>query len=138
MDFVSGTIELTGRLAEDPKGALQIVASSPALATPLVKKCSLDTGTRSAEGTWLVPFSLGSHSGMMATRAIPREVMPDELSMKVSYSPTGYVENIEAESDLIVPVKVGDLTLELRMEPGEAPQSRPTSRPTSRPVVGGN
>lgn len=132
--FVAGTIELTGRLAESQSAGLQIVASSPALATPLVKKCELAHARRTAKGTLVIPFSLGSHDGMMATRAIPREIMPEEVSLKISYSTDGLVENIQREHDLVETVRVGELRLALQMDPGEAPASRPTSRPTSRPV----
>ncbi len=134
VEFIGGTIELTGRLAEAPGGALQLVASSPRLTTPLVQKCAFEGLEKTAAGTLLVPFSLGSHSGMMASRAIPREDMPAELSLKVSFSPDGLVEGIEREHDFETQVRVGDAAIKLRMEPQEAPRSRPTSRSTSRPV----
>ncbi len=133
--FVIGTIELTGKLAESTSGALQIVASSPELATPLVRKCPLESGERTPEGTLLVPFQLDSHCGMMASRAIPLDAMPAELSMKVSFSPDGYVEHIQHEHNLTLSVRVGDTAVRARMEPGQAPESRPTSRATSRPVL---
>lgn len=135
VEFVGGTIELTGRLANTPAGGLQIMATSPGLATPLVQKCVFEGLTRTSDGTLLVPFSLGSHSGMNASRAIPLEVVPSELSLKVSYSATGYVEGIEPQHTINVAVKVGDSSVRLRMEPQEAPASRPSSRPASRPVV---
>ena len=132
--FVAGTIELTGRLADSQAAGLQIVGSSPGMATPLVKKVELRNGRRTAQGTLVVPFSLGAHDGMLASRTIPREVLPEEIELKISYSTDGLVENIQREHDWIRAVRVGDLRMEIRMEPGEAPASRPTSRPTSRPV----
>ena len=135
VEFIAGTVELTGRLANTPEGGLQVVATAPELATPLVQKCVLLGLEKTATGTLLVPFSLGSHSGMMASRAIPLAQMPAELSLKVSYSSNSFVEGIEPEHDIVVPVRVGDTAIKLRLEPQEAPRSRPTSRSTSRPVV---
>ena len=136
--IVAGSIELEGELAEGTAGALHVVGTAAGLQTPLVTRANLSDGTRTKEGTLLVPFVLHSRSGMLAASDVAPESLPTELALKVSFSPDGYVETIERWHDHYELVAVGDEAIQFSMKTGERPTSRPTgaeSRPTSRPVA---
>lgn len=136
--IVAGEVELTGELAQHTEGALHVVGTAAGLETPLVARANLADGERTAAGTRLVPFVLHSRSGMLAASDVRPDRLPETLSLKVSFSPDGYVETIERWHDLRVDVAVGAEDLRIRMEPGQRPTSRPTGsggRPASRPVV---
>ena len=133
--YMAGTIELSGRLAEASEGAIHVVVSGPPMATPFVVKCDIASGRLEPDGTRRVPFEIHKWSGMRATE-IPREAVPATLELKASFTPTGYVEQIERWQDVVQPIHMGEMNARVVMEPREAPASRPTSRPANQPVGG--